>query len=1596
MVDNFSSQSIQENLQKIRDKYSKVGGVFSGKPSAFSNQPDLGPPVVPQQSQPDQEDTLRHQADLLSYQSGEQAPIEEAAAPKSLRSKPNQAPVEEDVAPDSLRKTYKFIPADKMDSFSNKDFDVGMKIVGPEQAAEVTAKLNEDLKKLPAEYQKKIGDRVNGSKGTLQDRLNLFRDQVVQANFNRKPESMKRAFDDYVSKNKLDGSQIRELMAQTNELPPGSVDQVLAYATKSGDPELANQAFKDFGKIFNNEDELKAHPVDVVESVKKINENIKALADNKWLRDSMKAKTSEDLAKLIETNPLSIKNVSSTGYQGLVPLALGSLQRVDMLGTAMLLQLSSVTHDADSLFGGVSRFSPDAKVNADKAHAYSLMAKRVLQDAGASNGSFWVPPRAGFDTMKLSTWLLGGYSDTADVSAGGAEMMAGNWDIVKGSPLKGMMRIAAGYELQGKAHSEYMAKEGISTLEYTGRQLRNLGVTAMGLVASTAASPISYVGKVIKLGAAGAEVMRLGKQARPALVADKAAIMDAMKTIETDLIENVNRMSRYINVDSVEKAADFVVDARNAASKKGFNPFPEHTQLQANKNLIAFNNMSKNLDQVGEIGDEIIRLSTAMKRPGQMAVDSAAIQQQLFDARQRFVDLAKSINKQAVKRGGKAILGDVKALEAKILQLEEVTVNVQQGTQRLSKQGAAMMKDWKKGSPIYTSIEAQKHEMELASRALENPSLVDKGGVKLFGFTIPGTPAAQDAIVKSLGKVPFFNRFPGNPAEAGRIMTKHFREYEGRQLLAQEYVSSLKAGMTTEDGIRLSLAIEYGQTDKLGSIIKINEHGTLQDIAKLVRQKLDDVQVEAMMANKELVDKLVRTRGMTPEAAYSVLKKNGGDLMGDYIENYQKQMYRNKQSVRQLVDMNKYVGGEAAANPALRRINQMAFKGSAFDASALNRTIPDTKTAYNIFLKNPADHVIVDRAVGDIINGIDVKGNIATLTKLGKDGLDPELGFAEKLFSRLSSSNTAVLKRRMNIDLANALGIPTTMQNYFKSSHGYVAAGSLEFNGVLIPKEVQQAIKTLDSPEIGTVASFFNKQRLENELGGATWKQIAKDEAIAHPSIEPGVLKTSEKLTQAAMVGKKTGLTMLQAYDKVNNWVNKTRTSVWPAFHMRNAVSNVIMNYSDVGTQAFNPTTASNALTLATIGGKGELAKGMIFKNVYGQIISGEDLYAAAKSSGVFTSMGAVADVRGGWAASPLNMMAKAGQLNEDAARLANFASHWKNGEDFMTAAIRGKKMMVDYANLTHFEKEVVGRVLPFYSFFRNNFTNVIETMIKNPERILMPVRAMGIATGSLVKDYSGETGPARYSQMPMYGQEGTDPETGNRTVEQITSTGNSFEDLDRYHVIGSKIMEGWNYFMAGDNGRAADSFGKAANEGLYNLMPAAQIPLAIIDRVTGGSMFRKEKLSPEIAEYLLETPQPVKQMMGFDVKAMVRTAIGWEVAPKEKQHDPDHLVVTYSPIANQVLTALGGSRMIGVANKMLASKVPLWENIQKNLLSPLSRRMIDLDEAKKIKQSVDMEEVKATNNWFKKSIKDYEYQTETLNMMIESKLKRNAKAKEQ
>ena len=228
----------------------------------------------------------------------------------------------------------------------------------------------------------------------------------------------------------------------------------------------------------------------------------------------------------------------------------------------------------------------------------------------------------------------------------------------------------------------------------------------------------------------------------------------------------------------------------------------------------------------------------------------------------------------------------------------------------------------------------------------------------------------------------------------------------------------------------------------------------------------------------------------------------------------------------------------------------------------------------------------------------------------------------------------------------------------------------------------------------------------------------------------------------------------LQMYDKFLHFMKLNQTTVMPAFHIRNKMSNMYLNWLGVGRDAVNPRMQKDAWKTVHHSGDVEKLKDMkpLVSDDGTKVWHWNELYELAKTHSVIDEGFFAKDIGAGSATKGLmskkvkpkydptnteNFIlykegAKWGTRIENSDRLIHFASLLKQGKSIEEAGESSRKFLFDYSDLTAFEQSVMKRIFPYYTWLRKNGRLQVSQTIEQPGKYRDTAKALNALEGGV------------------------------------------------------------------------------------------------------------------------------------------------------------------------------------------------------------------------------------------------------------------------
>jgi hypothetical protein len=276
------------------------------------------------------------------------------------------------------------------------------------------------------------------------------------------------------------------------------------------------------------------------------------------------------------------------------------------------------------------------------------------------------------------------------------------------------------------------------------------------------------------------------------------------------------------------------------------------------------------------------------------------------------------------------------------------------------------------------------------------------------------------------------------------------------------------------------------------------------------------------------------------------------------------------------------------------------------------------------------------------------------------------------------------------------------------------------------------------------------------EAGAKELKGLKFHPAIAEQIDKFGVALINDEATNS----------LLRAFDKIQGLWKASVTTIFPAFHGRNGISNVFLSYLDIGKAAlaparhimsgqllkYNADVVKLEKAIKAGGKEGASAKAVmdgilnkeILTDTFGKKWTFGELRTEIKNrrvafgdeftgfldirEGIADKIGTAVKSKGKRAVEAVNPFSqqnvafktgrKVGNAIEQQARVLNFLTNLEKTGDVTRSAERTKMFLFDYTNLSEFEKTFMRRLIPFYTFTRKNIELQVTQSLKQPGKL--------------------------------------------------------------------------------------------------------------------------------------------------------------------------------------------------------------------------------------------------------------------------------------
>jgi len=341
--------------------------------------------------------------------------------------------------------------------------------------------------------------------------------------------------------------------------------------------------------------------------------------------------------------------------------------------------------------------------------------------------------------------------------------------------------------------------------------------------------------------------------------------------------------------------------------------------------------------------------------------------------------------------------------------------------------------------------------------------------------------------------------------------------------------------------------------------------------------------------------------------------------------------------------------------------------------------------------------------------------------------------------------------------------------NQFFAKHGVPSLGGKQFEQFFMQNPAYASVmRGVEHAKTVTSAGFYddviNKfgmpQRVAKKVGKTWYKGVSTDLIKKYPKFkgmvfDPEVLNEINRV-HAQYINPEMGRVFRPIYDRIINMWKRWTLAPFPKYHLRNMVGNLWNNYlagvlnpMDYGrAQALqvwrkyrsNPGMKNFAMkNLAKFGFDPQQADDIIMRMEQLGVV-GRGWYAADITKSIQQQMQRRGLIKSGMAV---------GTTIENNARIAHYLNKVKKGLSSDDAALSVKKFLFDYDDLTYFEKQIMKRMFPFYTWTRKNIPLQIENLITQPEKYAPITKAI---TGRDPKELLRlkYTRPDIYERLPI------------------------------------------------------------------------------------------------------------------------------------------------------------------------------------------------------------------------------------------------------
>lgn len=728
-------------------------------------------------------------------------------------------------------------------------------------------------------------------------------------------------------------------------------------------------------------------------------------------------------------------------------------------------------------------------------------------------------------------------------------------------------------------------------------------------------------------------------------------------------------------------------------------------------------------------------------------------------------------------------------------------------------------------------IGAEKARKEFAEILVRNPNYIDKSGLKFMGQTIipkKSFDAIGSAVKNTIVKVPYVDKL-GNIAEKTVDMfnplAKLSKDTEAGQFAAK-YNLFLKS----------TRAQEYRAIETIAKAEKqyIKKHG--KEFAKNVSKYIEDG------------DSLLKM----PASMVDDVKR-----VGDEIISIQNKIAKEELALgilKSILGADKFVKAPKVVKKIVEKYTDDIFTGAIKTADEFKKTLTrkESESLKNLYKQGNKKYT-AGKIFNIISNSYITPDNYIrhVLTEKGRKFLEKEGSFMNALPKPLRVKLRAGDMRKMGgtIDEINKVMRSKVGGDLFEPD----AFKALAYRRAESIRAIE-TYKFLDEVKKSSYAVKALPGEVSRNIDGIKYIRSTNKQLEGRLFPEP-IVRELDK-TVEFLTGDKATKELLSGYDKLLTFWKGSVTGWFPAFHTRNFIGGTFNNWLS----RMNPKYYKMSVDLQR-----DLKKGgnKIWVSATGETFTSKQLIKIIEDSGAINQPGMVdvmkkvEDIVGSTKMKQLGNYPKILLEGvENNLRIPLFMDRFLGrGYSAADAAKDVFKFHFDYApeGLTAFERNVMKRIIPFYTWTRNNIPLQIEQMIKQPGKYAMFPK--------LQQDIGGKIGEEEFQDLPEWMQ--------NMMVVRIGEEGGSglwlqlnlpIEDLNKLPLNPEGVRE------------------------IVSMMsPILKVPTEII--TNRNLFFGTEIVNPDLPKELQTAktikqlkmlPEPIKDFLNFK-EMQYKGKDGWE-----------------------------------------------------------------------------------------------------------------------